>query len=178
MSKEKFINYFGYGTNRDLDMMVSMIGRDNIEGSPGMLKGHELCIQKVNDIYGEIKEGAPSEISPRKIIEKAFGPTFELFVTRPNADGETYGTIWKITPEEYEYVRNWELLDFGMQEDIKAIATNEKEQIINVQTHGLLDPKGPINRVIKGGDYEDYLVPKKDILKIAEEEYASFKKSS
>jgi len=165
---KNMLYYFGYGTNRDLDMMAAMIGRKNIIGEPGRLIGYELCIQKVEHIPGEIIASAPAPLSPREIVTKAFDENFELYIIKPNANAETYGTIWQMTPEEYELVREWELLEFGMQEDIKAMAMDSKGNIINVVTHGSLSTATPIDRCIVGETYEDYIVPKKDILQVAE----------
>ena len=37
------MQYFGFGTNRDLEMMAHMIGREDISGEPIKLVGYELC---------------------------------------------------------------------------------------------------------------------------------------
>lgn len=162
------LNYFGYGTNRDLAMMAAMIGREKIEGQPGKLLGFELCIQKINDIPGEVLKTSPVQTSPREIIVACFDENFELYIIRPKINGLTYGTIWQLTEAEYDLVREWEMLEFGMQEDIKAIAMDSEGRVINVITHGSLSPSLPINRVIEGNDYEDYLVSKEKILAVAE----------
>lgn len=164
---DKIVNYFGYGTNRDLEMMQVMIGRDKIEGTPGKLIGYELCIQKLEDIPGEVLENAPDKLSPHKIIRGAFGDSFELYITRPNADAVVHGMIWKITGAEYEMVREWELLDFGMQEDMKATAMNVDGEIINVVTHGSLSKDVAINRCVEGDDYDDYIAPKDKMLEVS-----------
>lgn len=156
---KKMLNYFGYGTNRNLDMMAAMIGRKKIKGIPGKLLGHVLCIQRVEDISAKVVKTAPAPISPRDIIKREYGDSFELYITRPKKNGFAYGRIWKITPDEYELVRNWELLDFGMQHDIKGVAIDSKGRKMNVITHGALSPKAPINRIVEGDDYDDYIVP-------------------
>jgi len=165
---KQLLNYFGYGTNRTLDMMAAIIGRKEIEGIYGKLLGFELCIQKIDDIPDKILQTAPFPSSPRKIISECFNNDFELYIIRPREKAITYGIIWKITQQEYELVRDWELLEFGMQEDVKAVAIDAKGKIINVITHGSLSSKMPMDRVVEGNDYEDYLVPKKDILEVAE----------
>jgi len=162
------LHYFGYGTNRDLDMMAAMIGRKEIIGEPGRLIGYELCIQKTEHIPGKPLASAPAPVSPQEIVTKAFDENFELYIIRPNANVETYGTIWQLTPEEYEFVREWELLEFGMQEDIKAMAIDLKGNIVNVVTHGSLSTSTPVDRCIMGDTYEDYIVPKNEILEVAE----------
>lgn len=92
--EKQFINYFGYGSNRDLAMLAAIIGRDEIEGIKGKMLGHELCVQKLNNIPDLVLPTAPVPQSPRFILQREFGDNFELYVTRPKLDGVTYGTIW------------------------------------------------------------------------------------
>ncbi|MFA7209239.1 MAG: hypothetical protein WC120_03050 [Parcubacteria group bacterium] len=174
--KKQLLDYFGYGTNRDLEMMSAMVGREKIEGVKGKLLGFELCVQKIDDIPGEIIGTAPSRLSPREIVSKAFDDNFELYIIRPKVNAVTYGTIWKLTEEEYGLVRDWELLEYGMQEDIKAIAMDSEGKIVNIITHGSLSPDMPADRVIENGDYEDYLVPKDAILKVAARDYEEYRR--
>lgn len=166
--ESEMIQYFGYGTNRNYDMMVHMVGRESIEGIPAKMPGYELCIQKLNDISNEVMKDAPAPQSPREIVRGAFNEDFELYIIRPNADTETYGTIWYLTPNELKLVHEWELLEFGMQEVIKGMAIGENGQMFSVDTHGTLNPNAPIDRVIEGKDYDDYIISKDEILKVAD----------
>ena len=161
------IPYFGYGTNRDHDMMAAMIGRENLLGEPGKLLGYELCVQTLDDIPGVVAENAPAFLSAREIVERVLGPSFELYIIRPSPGSVAYGTIWHITVDELKLVHEWELLDFGMQEKIRAVAINLKGETIHVETHGSLDPSTPVDRVVQGNDYVDYLISKEDILRVA-----------
>ena len=165
----KMVRYFGYGTNRDHDMMAAMIGRNNLLGVPGKLPGYELCIQALSDIPDVVAERAPVSLSPREIVGRAFGSSFEVYVTRPNPGSVAYGTIWDITSEELKLVHEWELLDFGMQNEMKATAVGSDGEAVDVDTHGLQNPDTPVNRVVSGDDYVDYLVPREDILRVANE---------
>lgn len=163
----KTISYFGYGTNRDHDMMAAMIGRNNLSGTRGVISDYELVIQNLEHISNKILPTAPVPRSPREIMKTALSDDAKLYIIRPKTGATTYGTIWQITPREYEMVRDWELLDFGMQEDMKVSAQTENGKKITVQTHGSNDPNLLIAIAIKGGDYENYLVPKEKILETA-----------
>ena len=143
------ILYFGYGTNRDRDMMVAMIGRDDLLGEPGKLLGYELCVQGLKDIPGTVVENAPALFSPREIVERALGSLFELYIIRPSPSNATCGTIWHLTIEDLNLVYEWELLEFGMQEKIMATAINSRGEEVHVETHGVLNPDAPVGRVIK-----------------------------
>ena len=80
-SKSKTIKYFGFGTNKDLDMMIHMVGNPNLKGEHGKLIGYELCIQNINQIRDGIIP--PFKKSPREIIKNGFGNSFKLYVIRP-----------------------------------------------------------------------------------------------
>jgi len=181
-SKAKTIKYFGFGTNRDLDMMTHMIGRANISGEPAKLMGYELCIQRGKQFRNEIPKTSPLDISPRTLIVSAWGPEFEMYVSRPNPDGVIYGTIWDITPEEFELTREWEMVDYGAQEDAKGIAINSKGEIIEVITQSFLNPPIPeIDRVVTEENYEPYIASKEAMLKRAGEvrlQYLDLKKKT
>jgi hypothetical protein len=161
------VRYFGYGTNRDRDMMVAMIGRESLAGRPGRLRNYQLCIQTLNEIPEVVAETAPAPLSPRAIVEQALGSSFELYIVRPKSSEVTYGTIWDITQDELALVYEWELLDFGMQDEIRAVAIDLEGEAIHIHTHGLLTPDVRVDRVVAGGDYSDYLIKKEDIIGIS-----------
>lgn len=160
--------YFGYGTNRDHDMMAAMIGREAIEGVKAYVPDYELVIQNLEHISDTVLPTAPFPASPRKILGDALGEEAKLYIIRPSIGEKTYGTVWYMSPEEYEMVRDWELLDFGMQEDMTTEAvileTGEK---ISVQTHGSTNPQLPMDHMVSGEAYEDYIVSKDRILETA-----------
>lgn len=164
MPTQTAIKYFGYGTNRDLEMMQHMIGRQDINGQPGKLLGYELCIQKLEQIRDTIPGKSPGSASPREIIRKVFGDAFELFVARPKADGVIYGTIWELRPEEIALVKEWEMVELGMQEEVHAMAVDEKGNIIAVETQAVMDPPAVIDRIVTGDQYEPYIAPKDKML--------------
>jgi hypothetical protein len=161
--------YFGFGTNKDLAMMEHMIGRNKIEGTSGVLIGYEVCIQRTDQFRTEIPPTTPYPVSPRDLILKSWGPKFEMYVSRPNPIGLAYGTIWTITPEELELVREWELVDYGAQEDAWGIAIDEDENKHEVVTQSFMRPPIDIDRVVEGKNYPAYIWPKEVMLKRADE---------
>jgi hypothetical protein len=175
------ISYFGFGTNKDLDMMAHMIGRENIKGEAGKLIGYEICIQKADQFRTEIPPTSPIPVSPKDLILKSWGPEFEMFVSRPNPEGIAYGTIWEITSEELELVREWELVEYGAQEDAWGIAINAEGEPVQVITQSFMKPPIDIDRVITGEDYNPYIWPKEAMLKRADElrlQYLKFKEEA
>ena len=69
------IPYFGYGTNRDHDMMAAMIGRNNLSGAKGVIfdydrKGKIVGIE-VLDASKKFPEGFKKDLSLKKILVSA-----------------------------------------------------------------------------------------------------------
>ncbi|HUU40445.1 MAG TPA: hypothetical protein VMW42_05865 [Desulfatiglandales bacterium] len=146
-----------------------MIGRKNIKGEHGRLIGYELTIQRADQFRAEIPPTSPNpKMSPRDIIIDSWGPKFEMYTSRPNPTGIIYGTIWDITPEELELVREWEMVDLGCQEDARGIAVTDNGELVEVITQSFLKP-AKIDRVIKGDDYEPYIWDKETMLKTADQ---------
>lgn len=168
MSDNNIIYYFGFGTNKDRDMMEHMVGRKGLIGEPGKLIGFEVCIQRSDQFRTEIPENTPFKASPKDLIIKSWGSYFEMYVSRPNPDAVAYGTIWQLTLEEIEYVREWELVDYGAQEDAWGKATNEKGESFQVLTQSFMKPPIDIDRVVTGDDYEPYIWHKKAMLEHAD----------
>jgi len=173
------IKFFGFGTNRDLEMMQHMIGREDIKGEHGRLMGYELTIQRADQFRTEIPATSPNpKMSPRDLIISNWGSKFEMFTSRPNPTGVIYGTIWDITPEELELVRGWEIVDFGCQEDAYGTAITDDGRSVKVITQSFLKP-AEIDRVITGDDYKTYIWDKEVMLKKADQvrlDYLKMKK--
>jgi len=179
-NSKKLIAYFGFGTNRDLEMMQHMIGRQDIKGEHGKLIGYEITIQRADQFRDKIISTSPNpNMSPKDLIMKGWGPEFEMFTSRPNPNNVAYGTIWYITNEELELVREWEIVDFGCQEDAYGTAVTDDGREVKVITQSFLKP-AEIDRVINGDNYEAYIWNKEAMLKRADDirlEYLEMKKS-
>jgi len=167
-SGNTMIKYFGYGSNKDLDMMAHMVGNPTLQGIPGKLYGYELCIQKIKHIRNDIPKNSPVSISPREMIQSGFGDNFELYISRPNPNGIITGTIWDLTPEELDLVREWELVDYGMQEEVKALASDLDGNLINVETQAVVNPPAEIDRIVNEENYPSYIVNKDKMLEVAD----------
>lgn len=166
------IKYFGYGSNKDLDMMVHMVGRSDLKGTPGKLLGYELCLQSLE----QIRDHKP--LSPREIIRQGFGNEFLLFVAREKTGSEIHGTIWDLTPEEIELVKNWEMTELGMQEEIKAEAIDSDGNKITVETQAVINPPPQIESVVTDPNYDPYIVAKEKMLAVADRVREDFLKQS
>lgn len=110
---ERIIQYFAYGSNKDVRMMKAITGAHELIGRPGILKDYTLCVQKLNQIPDIVFETAPAPISPRALLKESWPDTFESYIIKPDPNSEVVGTIWELTPLQRELVREWEMVDFG-----------------------------------------------------------------
>lgn len=165
----KIIKYFGFGTNKDLDMMVHMVGRGNLVGEPGKLIGYEVCIIVAKNIKREhIPPESPLKVSPKKIIIDNWGDDFPMYYSRPNPNAVAYGTIWDLYEDEIELVKEWELVDYGLQEEVNAMAMNNKGDLIQVETQALMGGYEQVDKVVAEENYESYIAPKDKMLALAD----------
>lgn len=146
------IQYFGYGANRDPEMMRAIVGRVP-EGKFATVSGFELCVQN----WDCIPEAA------QHMLSGSWDETFRSYVLRPTTNSSTKkvrGMIWKLTPEERRLVDNWELTGqwyhvFRLQSD----ETNLEIQVVENQ---------PVSHVVRFPIYKTFLNDKKKMLRVAE----------
>src|SRR3990167_10925016 len=131
------INFFSYVKGDDEEIMSAIFGRQGISHENATLLGYELCIQTAKNIIDEILPTCNLSRSPRKILTAKRGPNFELFTIRPNQNKNIKGVIWYVTNQEYERLREYELIDCGMSEDIVAKAVTDSGKTLTVSTYGL-----------------------------------------
>jgi len=160
------INFFCYVKGDDEEMMSAIFGRKNIRHEEATLQGYELCIQTAKDIINEILPTCNLSQSPREILTEKRGPNFELYTIRPNPNKNIRGVIWYVSNEEYEHLREYELIDCGMSEDIVAKAITENGKTITVSTYGLDKNVNNITKVIDE-DYKRPEIPKEEKIKTA-----------
>ena len=143
------------------EMMAAIFGRKKILHEEATLQGYELCIQTAKGVTDQVAPTCPFPVSPRAILIKNRGPDFELYTIRPNHKKKLRGTVWYVSREEYEYLRDYELIECGMSEDIFAKAITNKGDIITVSTYGLDKNVNNITKVVKV-DYRRPEIPKKE----------------
>lgn len=168
MSINSKVLYFGYGANSQREMMEAITGNKNLVGRQGFLKGFILCVQRLDQIPNTVFPGSPVPVSPRTNLEDSWPANFESYIIKAGSrENKVAGTIWELTPQERELVRDWELVDFGWYVDIKATATMQNGQEISVETEGLRDNQ-EVDRTVEGQNYRPFLMPSEDFLRIAE----------
>lgn len=154
------VKYFSYVVNENIEMLQALFGRKNLLYEDAILQGYELCIQTVNDVSNKIPSSSPLKKSPREIMKDFFGANYELYVIRANSQKKVSGKIWYVSPEEYEYLREWEMIEYGMSEDIVARAINDDGDSMTVSTYGLVKNPKNISKVVDAG-YQRMEAPSK-----------------
>lgn len=160
------INFFSYVKGDDEEIMAAIFGRNKIRHENAILQGYELCIQTAKDITDKILPSCTLSQSPREILIEKRGPEFELYTIRPNPKKSTRGVIWYVSNREYELLREYELIDCGMSEDIIAKAITDKGDILTVSTYGLDKNVNNITKVVDE-DYRRPEISKKEKIKTA-----------
>ena len=160
--------YFGYGANRQPEMMEAITGNTNLIGRQAILKGFKLCVQRMDQVPDSVFPGSPAPISPKKILKESWPDNFKTYMIKPGGEAdEVMGTIWELSPLERELVRDWELVDFGWYKDMKGKAGTLDGQIFDVQTEGLRDGQ-EVDREIDEENYKPFLNPLSDFQRVAE----------
>lgn len=158
--------YFAYGANSHPRMMEAITGNVNLVGKPAVLSDWEIGVQRLSQIPDTASPKAPVPISPRTEIVENWGEDFETYVIRPAQGKEVHGTLWELTPQERELVRDWEMVDFGWYKDA-IVKVETTDGLLDVQTEVLGDGQ-EIDRVVEGKDYPPFLNDLGDFARIAE----------
>ncbi|MDQ5943649.1 MAG: Gamma-glutamylcyclotransferase [Patescibacteria group bacterium] len=150
--------YFGYGANRDARMIAAITGKsaEELIGHPAVLQDYQLGIQGLEQIPDTILPGSFAKVSPREILRRGWGDNFESYVVEYRPGKKVTGTIWELSPEDRERVRDWELLDYGWYEDCEGKAVTEDGTEIDIVTERIREDQ-EIGREVNGMDYETWL---------------------
>lgn len=161
------ILYFGYGANSQREMMEAITGNRNLKGQPGILKGYALCVQKLSQVPDSVSPTAPVPVSPKKILKESWGDNFETYIIKPDKNGEVAGTIWELSRQERELVRDWELIDFGWCKDMEGKAVTKDGKEVDAQTEGFREGQ-EVAREADGKNYKPFLNRLEDFQRVAE----------
>ena len=161
--KRNLAKFFSYVVKEKVEGLRALFGRKNLLYEDALLQGYELCIQTPKDLSDVVPKNSPSNMSPREIIGKNFGETYELYTIRANPNKTVPGKIWYISPEEFEYLREWEMIDYGMSEDIVAQAKTEEGDLVTVRTYGLVKEPEKITKVIDSSYIREEISTKKKL---------------
>ena len=163
------VMYFGYGTNSDPKMIAAILGKTetDLKGTPAILEGFNLAIQRLDQVPDSVSPTAPANISPRDLLKENWGVDFLSYVIMPNTEGWVSGVIWELTPDERERVRDWELVDSGWYEDCEGTVRTAAGQEIPIITE-MLGGGQSVDHIVDGLNYETWLDSPAKFIKVAE----------
>ena len=164
---EGTVLYFGYGTSKVLRMVGAITGAEDLVGKPATLKGYGLFVQRFDQIPDIVLKTAPASFSPRQNIADNWPNTFESYVIRHDSENEVVGTLWELTPEQRELIKDWELVEFGWYQDTSVEVQTEDGQKVRVQTE-ILGEGQEVDRQVDGKDYNPWLMSPEEMIRIAE----------
>ncbi|MFA5987540.1 MAG: hypothetical protein WC797_02735 [Candidatus Paceibacterota bacterium] len=166
-----------YMTGPAEKMMENMVGRNRIKGEYAILPGIELAIQKLDQIRDHTPEHSPDKRSAQQIIRDGFGNSFDLILNIPNSKGSSRAMIWYLTKQEFDLAHKWELIEEGMQEDLKGLAVTEMDgEFRSVIVNGLQRPPFIVDHAVYRETFQAYVAPVDQMHKVAEESRENFLK--
>lgn len=161
--ERKLIKFFSYVVKENVEGLRVLFGRKELLYEDAVLQDYELCIQTPKDLSDVVPKNFPSNMSPREIIIKNFGENYELYTIRAHPKKTVPGKIWYISPEEFEYLREWEMIDYGMSEDIIAKAITEDGDLVTVRTYGIVKKHTKITKIIDSSYIREEIPTKKKL---------------
>ncbi|MBI2021837.1 gamma-glutamylcyclotransferase [Candidatus Daviesbacteria bacterium] len=170
---EKFINYFGYGANRDRRMMEWITGDTSLVGQSAVLKGFKLVVQGLDQVPDSIFPTAPAPFSPRQLLQESWTTDFESYTISPDPEGEVVGTLWRLSRLNRDLVREWELVDFGWYQDLRGVVITEDGKEAEIETEGLRANQ-EYDRQVDGHHYETWLNSPEEFARVAEKSRKEF----
>jgi hypothetical protein len=159
----KVIKFFSYVVKEDITGIQALLGRKKLLYEDAVLQDFELCVQKVKQVSDILPKNSPINISPRKLLLKTYKPDYELYCIRSCAKATVLGKIWYISQEEYAYWREYELIEYGLSEDIVAKVITENGDIVTVMTYGLIKNAKNISKIIDADYIRENISTKKKL---------------
>ena len=161
-----YVYYFGYGANRDIEMIKAITGVDPIWGKEGLLKDYQLYLQPLKYVIDPKDFGQHDSFGAKTRLQGKWSKDFKSYVVKKVPGSLVTGTIWKITTNDFRWINNWELVDFGWYKIALDTAETKEGQKYVVYVQLLTDKDNPGEKV-NGLNYPTYINDKKEILSVA-----------
>ncbi len=149
------VQYFGYGANRDPEMIKAIIGRLPI-GYPAKFYGFELCVQTWKEMPQNVRD----------ILTSSWDPSFRTYCARATNNSSLYikGTVWELTREERRIIDSWELTGIWYKMYVMQYQKTSNH-LTQVEIQVINDPG--IKQVKIGHRYKTFLNNKEKMLQVA-----------
>lgn len=155
--------YFGFGANRDLAMIKAITGKPAF-GISATIKDFHLCIEELKDIPQKARE----------LIAKQWGSEFCSYGIVRHQGGLVHGKLWLLSNKQHKAVQDWELAGlWSIPNTVKTtiFIFGVKLFFINAHSEEII---GQTAKYVRGDCYETYIVPRHQILHIANKVRVAF----
>ena len=139
------VYFFGYGANRSRKRIKEILGKEPDGGYGAVINGYTLSYQ----VLDQVPE------NPRRILDKVWGENFKGY-TLSQGGGKVAGVIWEIEEEDLKKIKQWEFVDEGWKELVRATANTSDGRSITVLTEKAVETL-PRKEAVDGLHYEDNL---------------------
>lgn len=157
------VSYFGYGPTRDKEIISVITANKGVAGQHAILQGYNLCIQELCHVPDSVLSTSPIPMSPMKILETAWQANFKSYnLVKGKKDSKVAGMVWKLTPKEWDLIKEWELVKFGWSKVITTKALTKEGKKIDVVTTGIRRGQG-FDKIVNGKKYKTFPVPIRDL---------------
>ena len=158
----RYVYFFGYGADREVDMIRAITGRKPKVVGAAILKGYELYVQPLECITNSKK----NDLRPRELLRRTWGNEFTSYVIVPNSNESVCGTLFRISLHDRHLIDNWELVSLGWYDKLFTEVERDNGKKYRCETQVLAPGQQPGRRV-DGIDYRPWLVPKERLMEIA-----------
>jgi hypothetical protein len=151
--------YFGYGINRDPRMISAITGKkvNELVGVSAVLQDFGMAIQGIDQIPNKLNKYSELTISPRDILSKYWDADFKSYVIYPKAGSYVSGTIWELSHDDRERIKDWELLG-DWYKGSNGVAVTENCKKVNIVTDSLGNDQ-QYDYEVDGLEYDEWLQP-------------------
>lgn len=159
--------YFASGANREKKMMEWITGNPNLKGTPAVLEGYGLYVQRLEQVPDTVSPGSPINLSPREILKRAgWNEGFTTYMIKPRVGGRVTGTLWELSREERELVRDWEMVELGWYKDLRVKVKTLDGREVEVETEGWREGQ-EVDHEVNDENHPSYLNNPEDFRRIA-----------
>lgn len=154
------VYFFGYGADREPDMIEAIIGHRPRVVGPAVLEDYELRVQSVHEI-------TQAGNNPKQSLNKAWGSSFKSYVIVPQPGAIVTGTLFRLSLHYRHLIDKWELVDRGWY----------KRALVEVQLKGMgklyhaetqvLGGRQYATHIADGLHYESWLQTKQHFIQMA-----------
>ena len=154
------VYYFGYGADREVDMLRAITGHTPKLLGEAVLPGYSLHVQSLKDI-------TTRHANPQRILEENWGKKFKSYVVVPQKNAKVIGNLYQMSLHDRHLIDDWELVDEGWYcKEFVRVQLRSSGKLYRVETQVLAAPQKP-GQVVNGAVYKSWLQPKKLFVSLA-----------